>query len=75
MKQDEFLRRYHFYRTGSQEEAVAEAIKANEEGIDGNAAVPIKFGELGWGLMLMTAYQTAVSMGIEGLETLSQQED
>ena len=64
MTQDEFQRKYHYYQTHSEEEARAEADRANAEGIDGNEAVAVCFEELGWCLMLKTAAGFAHEMGI-----------
>jgi len=64
MTQDEFQERYHAYQTYSREMAEAEAQKANEEGIDGNHAVAIELGNLGWCLMLKSATDALIEMGV-----------
>jgi len=55
MTKDEFQKKYHSYRTPYEQEAKAEARKVNEEGIEGDKAVAIQFGDLGWALMLASA--------------------
>ena len=61
LSQKEFLRRYHYYRTKSEEEARAEADKVNKEGIENDKAVAINFGDLGWALMLESAATFALN--------------
>ena len=55
MTKDEFQKKYHYYRTPHEQEAKEEARKANEEGIEGDKAMAIHFGNLGWALMLASA--------------------
>jgi len=56
----EFLWTYHEYTADTQEEAEAEAVKVNAEGIldphnPGNKAVAVNFPGLGWCVMLESA--------------------
>jgi len=62
--QKEFQRKYHYYKTMSEEEAKAEADKVNKEGIENDKAVAINFGDLGWALMLESAAKFAEESGI-----------
>jgi len=62
MTQDEFQKRYHLYQTHSEEEAMAEADRANWEGIEDDQAVPVDFGELGLCLMLKSARDYALEV-------------
>ena len=55
MTKDEFQEKYHYYRTPHEQEAKTEAKKVNKEGIEGDKAVAIQFGNLGWALMLASA--------------------
>lgn len=55
MTKNEFQRKYHYYRTKSEDDAKSEAEKVNKEGIDGDEAVAINFGRIGWALMLKSA--------------------
>lgn len=64
MTQDEFQKKYHNYQTFHEVEARTEADKANAEGIDGNEAVPIHLGGLGWCLMLKSAADFAKEIGV-----------
>jgi len=52
MTQDEFIKRYHDYSTQSEGAAIAEAMIVNDEGIIDDRAIAVKFGSLGYGLML-----------------------
>lgn len=56
MTKDEFLARYHNFRTDDIAEAKAYAALANAEGVEDDVAVPVDFGALGYGLMLMSAF-------------------
>lgn len=51
----EFQHKYHEYMTWNWNEANAEAMKVNGEGIDGDIAVVVNFPGLGYCLMLKTA--------------------
>ena len=64
MTKNEFQKRYHHYRSTSDEEAKKEAMKVNKEGIEGDEAVAIKFGDLGWALILVSAASFAEKAGI-----------
>lgn len=64
MTKDEFQKRYHHYQTHSEEAAKAEAARANLEGIEGDEAVPVEFGQLGWCLMLKSARDFASEMNL-----------
>lgn len=64
MTKDDFQKKYHYYKTNSEEEANHEATKVNEEGIEGDKAVAVKFGNLGWALMLETAAKFIKEIGI-----------
>ena len=55
MTQDEFQKKYHYFRTYSEKEAKEEQVKINKEGIENDKAVAIKLDELGWCLMLESA--------------------
>lgn len=59
MTKNEFQKKYHTYRTLSGEDAKKEAERANKEGIDGDKAVAINFGRIGWALMLASAARFA----------------
>jgi hypothetical protein len=69
MTQDEFIKRYHDYSTQSEEEAVVEAIMVNAEGIVGNRAIAVKFGDLGYGLMLQGALEYLSGKEVKHPET------
>ena len=65
MTQDEFIKQYHNYSTQSEEAAVVKAIMVNAEGIVGNRAVAVKFGGLGYGLMLQGALEYLSGQEVE----------
>jgi len=52
MTEQEFLRKYHSYRTLSEVEAYREATRINAKGIDNDYVRVIKFRNWGWGLIL-----------------------
>lgn len=62
MTRDEFVLKYSEYHTLSESAALAEAQRANDEGIDGELAVAINLGLIEgeviggspWGVMLMS---------------------
>lgn len=64
MIQAEFLKKYHYFRSESEEIAREEAKRANEIGIENDEAVAVHFGRLGWGLMLRSAAEYAIKIGI-----------
>lgn len=64
MTKQDFQKRYHSYRTQLEQEAREEADKVNAEGIDGDTAVAVNFGHLGWCVMLYSAAQFAADEGI-----------
>jgi hypothetical protein len=64
MTKDEFVRRYHHYSTDTETLANAEAALANEEGIDGGSAVSVNFGRFGWTVMLKSAKDELIRIGI-----------
>lgn len=64
MTSTEFQRRYHNYKTDSGDNARNEADKANQEGIDGDEAVAVDFGTLGWCLMLRSAAELMIQIGV-----------
>ena len=57
MTRDEFITKYHDYRTKSEIVAKAEARLVNDEGIKGDEAVVIDFGDLGYCLMLQSTVE------------------
>lgn len=64
MKPDEFQKEYHEYITKDGNEAREEAKRVNDIGIEGDEAVAICFGDFGWGLMLRSAAEYALKLGI-----------
>ena len=54
MTEREFQHRYHEYQTYDRDEAQEEARMVNAEGIDGDYAVAVHLGEMGYVLMLST---------------------
>ena len=57
MNKAEFIARYHDYHTTSEYAAKTEAILVNEEGIEDDEAIAVRFGSLGLGLMLRSAIE------------------
>jgi len=64
MTKDEFQKKYHYYKTNSEKEVKEERDKVNAEGIEDDVAVAIKFGNLGWGLMLGSAAVFAFKLNL-----------
>ncbi len=52
MTQDEFMKRYSDYYSENATEAMKEAIRVNVEGINGDAATVVNFGDNGFCLVL-----------------------
>lgn len=69
MTHDEFQHRYHDYKADTKEEALKE-IEQMEE-VEGHEIKAVHFPGLGWALMLDTAAQAIVDMGIIDKEGVS----
>ena len=64
MTRDEFLHKYHNYQTKDKYEAITEAKKVNDIGIDDGIAVPVLFPNLGYCLMLLMAALELKKIGL-----------
>ena len=65
MTEDEFLRKYHHFKTANEAAAIAEVEQVNEEGIDGgNRATAVYFPGQGWTVMLVKSVVALLQMGV-----------
>jgi hypothetical protein len=55
MTQDEFLAKYHDYQESVLAWVIEEAEAVNNEGVEGDRAIVVSFGDLGYCLMLEQA--------------------
>lgn len=59
MTKSEFQKKYHYYKADSEAEAKKEADAVNKEGIEGDSAMAVELGNLGWCLMLKSTVSFA----------------